>query len=197
MKQLKFMHITKTGGSSIEFSAKDSGVLWGRFDPIITKNVYHLKNIEHVSILYLKDKLLYEKLKEQYEWFVIVRNPYDRIVSLVNYFKTYESYRFRNVTIIDILNMSLNSQDFTAIPATEYVYDKNEKIVKHVLKFENLENEFDDLMKLYNLNIKLTKKVNVSDKYITLNDLKPEHIRKINIKYKDDFENFGYEMINV
>lgn len=30
MKELKFIHISKTGGSSIEEIAKNKGILWGK-----------------------------------------------------------------------------------------------------------------------------------------------------------------------
>ncbi len=194
---LRFMHITKTGGTAIEVSAREKNILWGRFDNVIIGNIYELTNIEHASIKYLKDKELYNELNNKYDWFVVIRNPYERIVSLINYYKTYEPYLYLEREISDLLTFILNNDDFTTLPSSDYVFDGERKIVKHVLYYENLEEEFNNLMKLYNLDIPLINNgIHVSNKYVSKHDLTPEFIEKINIKYANDFKNFGYQMVN-
>lgn len=73
--------------------------------------------------------------------------------------------------------------------------DKNINI--HILKFENLENEFNTLMDKYNLNIKLNVRSNTSKKDHSIMDFSNELINLINDVYSKDFELFGYEKIKV
>ena len=68
---LKFVHITKTGGTEIETHGKARNLHWGRF--------HHEYGWWH-ELFPNKPA----KLKEKYDWFVVVavvRNPYARAVS--------------------------------------------------------------------------------------------------------------------
>ena len=67
----------------------------------------------------------------------------------------------------------------------------------HILKYENLKEEFDNLMKKYNLNIKLDRHDNKSrfKKTFTKKSLSAKVIKIINEVYHKDFELFGYEKI--
>jgi len=195
MKQLKFMHITKTGGTAIEESAKACGVMWGQYDSTLVQK-YTLNGIpKHGPITKLSNKRLYLKLKDQYDWFVVVRNPYERVVSAANYYKTYLD-QYKSLDIMTCVKMYLESNVFGSLPATDYVYYNGQQIVKHILRFENLEYDFNNLMTKYNLNISLLKDINVSKKFMTVKDLTPNFIDLINTRYHDDFVNFGYQKIN-
>jgi hypothetical protein len=63
-----------------------------------------------------------------------------------------------------------------------------------VLRYENLEEEFNQLMKEYGYNIVLNIKQNVSIKTASLADLTLETIESINSIYEKDFTTFHYEM---
>ena len=85
------------------------------------------------------------------------------------------------------------------LPQAEFVYDTTGKqVVDHVLRFENLGRDFADLMAQYNLSIFLNETTNkgawTRGKRMTVDDLYPETIRRINEIAKRDFEAFGYEM---
>jgi len=67
-KELKFIHITKCAGTFIEDLGYENDILWGKFHE--EYGFWH-------SIFIDRDK----KLKEKYDWFMIVRNPYTRILS--------------------------------------------------------------------------------------------------------------------
>ena len=71
MKELKFIHITKCAGTFIEQVGKANNIDWG---------LYHYKTGEygHWHQPFSKKPT---HLKEKYDWFVIVRNPYTRIIS--------------------------------------------------------------------------------------------------------------------
>ena len=68
MKELKFIHITKCAGTTIENIGKKNNILWGRF---------HKEYGWHHEIF--PNKI--PKLKLKYDWFVVVRNPYERLIS--------------------------------------------------------------------------------------------------------------------
>jgi hypothetical protein len=70
-------------------------------------------------------------------------------------------------------------------------------IVNNILKFENLDNDFDDLMKKYNYsNITIKNfKINNSNKTFTIDNLYKETIENINSYYHVDFIMFDYNKI--
>jgi len=76
----------------------------------------------------------------------------------------------------------------------QYKYlDKNYNI--KILRFENLEKEFNILMNKYNLNIKLNKHSNkCTEKRFKVSDFSSDLIKLINEVYKNDFKIFGYGM---
>jgi hypothetical protein len=189
MKELKFIHITKTGGTSIEDIGIKNNIRWGRF---------HKKYGYWHKFFPDKNKLL--KLK--YDWFVVVRNPYDRILS--EYYCKWGGIGNMDISnnIIDDMNKFLidkiNNRSIIGDHYSEqYKYIDNDNNIKiHILKFENLKEEFDLLMKTYNINLTLDIVNNKSqNKIFTINDFSDELINLINIVYEKDFEMFNYEKI--
>ena len=83
------------------------------------------------------------------------------------------------------------------IPMHKYVYLDGGQIVSHVLKMENLTAEFQDLMKQYQLPVRL-ERVNVKNKdsMLGVDDLSQDAISKINEWARLDFYYFGYEMLD-
>ena len=67
-KHLKFIHITKNRGTTIEEIGQAFGVSWGK---------YHKEYDWRHKPFVTKERELIEK----YDWFVIIRNPFDRINS--------------------------------------------------------------------------------------------------------------------
>ena len=87
------------------------------------------------------------------------------------------------------------------INQADYVYNfVGKKIVKHILHYENLQEEFDDLMEKYDLNVRLPDKArngtNIAlDNKLSYLDLQPDTIQMINRYAAADFHAFGYEMV--
>ena len=86
------------------------------------------------------------------------------------------------------------------INQAEYVYDGDEKIVKHVLHYENLSKEFQALMEKYGIDATLPPKgqgiySEENESRLSYKDLDPEAIQLINYFAKADFEEFGYQMV--
>jgi len=82
----------------------------------------------------------------------------------------------------------------------KYVYNEmGRKILDHVLRFENLSEEFPALMKQYHYEyIQLPEKHTnlVTDKKLTVNDLDDRTIKLLNRVYELDFLLFDYDMAN-
>ena len=192
-KELKFIHITKCGGSFLEDTAKSNDIKWGRFHK-------EYGNRHHIFI----DKPT--KLKIKYDWFrAVVRNPYDRILS--EYYCewggiglkkiTHNKELFNNYLIKKINDRSLIGDHYTE----QYKYiDPNIPI--HIIKLENFEKELKCLFKHYNIlsNVDYTQKTN-SAKHknkgimFTIHDFDYELIQLINEVYANDFLLFNYEMM--
>lgn len=185
MKELKFIHITKCAGTTIEELGKNNNIFWGQ---------YHKEYGWWHQIFSTKPKYL----KDKYNWFMVVRNPYDRIISEY-YCKWGGQGRIKNDTVEDFnkfLLYKIKHRDMIGHHYTEQYKYLDENYDIKILKFENLKNEFNQLMNEYNLDIKFDKHYNKSqNKKFTLSDLSKELIELINQVYKKDFEEFNYKMI--
>jgi hypothetical protein len=190
-KELKFIHITKTAGTSIEDSAHKNGIYWGRFHKEYA-DMWHRPFIE-----------IDNKVKQKYDWFTIVRNPYERIISefyckWVAPYKnqnTFSQAEFNDITQKNILKSKTNpiALGFHYVPQYQYI-DNRHKI--HVLKFEELPNNFHKLMLKYNLNIKLNVRENVGEnKIFNIKHLNKKTLELINMFYGLDFILFNYPKI--
>jgi len=201
MKFLKFIHITKTGGVSIENIGLENNIFWGQFHTkyYINKIDGYKRNWYHYVFEGISDKI---KLK--YDWFTVVRNPYTRILSQFHYdiikerfinnykLEDYDKTKFNEHIRYNINNRKKHLGHYME----QYKYiDKKYKI--HILKFENLEEDFNNLMKKYNLNLSLSQHLNTSIKIFNISNFDFETISLINQIYKKNFDFFGYEMIKV
>jgi hypothetical protein len=189
MKPLRFIHIAKTGGQAIAAVAKNhAGLSWGMFDKDYgTKGMCHklLSNVENPDII------------NKHDWFTVVRNPYERIVSQYNWHIS----RLREaIEVNTYLHRELEKYDphftYSSCHFTEQHRYLEPQYNIRVLRYENLKEDFNSLMKEYGYNIVLNKKVNVSIKVASLYDLSLETIELINKVYEKDFTTFGYEMVH-
>lgn len=202
MTALKFIHITKTGGTSIENVAKAHNVNWGRHDNDLA---FLGATYWHVPFQFCDNNQKKAQICANFDLFAVVRNPYERCVSEYfcrwggpsNNLRTAEQM---NKYIRSTLNKRVkkgwsacSNKHFA--PQFLYVFDgKGNRHVKHVLKFENLQQEFDQLMEQYKLPIRLTRHDNVSKKNLSVADLEPETIALIQKVYRRDFKEFGYPL---
>ena len=226
--RLEFIHITKTGGSAIEAAASHQAkIAWGACHYRVriphcsmSTNWYcdlHGPNTNIPNMTYFG-----EPWHSPAHWqrknpfrdahiFVVVRNPYDRIISEYHcFFYGYkgpdsDDLNVFNQWIEDEVNLTPNRLQSHMLPQHHYAYDTNgNKIVDHVLKYENLNEEFDNLMREYGIPMTLppkTKKTvlhTYSEKdtqtrrIFNAHDLTARNIKLINDVYHLDFEYYGY-----
>lgn len=203
--KLKFIHITKTAGTTIENIGLKKKYLFGSYDSELGFNKRHC----------LLPTIIPKDIKYLYHYFTIVRNPYTRIISEIgwvykrfkennfkhNYVKLFKNY-FNQENIINSINTYLeyilNNVDlkygdhFTP----QYKYFEDTKMYINIIKFENLKQEFNDLMKKYKMDLTITNQNYNFNKYKIFNfqHISKKNIQLINKIYKKDFEMFNYNL---
>ncbi len=161
--------------------------------------------------------------------FVVVRNPYDRIISAYYHWETMH-HDIEKVNSEGLMNRLIGEsldefeRDYHLyrgghyIPQYDFVYDsisdsysdqnhsqkqtkKKEKIVQHVIQFDNFAQEFQQLMKQYNINITLQDHRTVKRRRNKKATLTKYNISEVNLKrieyiYLNDFKEFGFPFLN-
>ena len=126
----------------------------------------------------------------------IVRNPYDRIISDLFWYKLIKNTTSPDETF-DIINKYLLSSNYDNhnIPQYSFITDDNKNIINniHILKTETL---IDDMHKLGYLDFNL--KVNCNkDKVNSYDYLNDQSIKIINDFYHFDFILFNYDKLGL
>jgi hypothetical protein len=175
-----FIHIPKTGGTTIELL-------------LFNRNKDN-PNSEHLQI---------DKYHKYYNYFIFsfVRNPYTRIISVYNYYKNGGNQTKNDK---NLLNKKYNINNFLNFYnknnmkhlQTQFSFLQNSKYINYTAKFENFEKELNKIFKIINFKHNKHIEQNRKMKYINY-IIRPELINKINKIYKEDFENYGYKMINI
>ena len=220
LKPLRLTHITKTGGSSIANLGRKAGYYWGQFSAAYRKGAYHpykkcaicqKQGSHHVALTMLPKELV-----QKYDWFMIVRNPFDRVLSEYhckwggrgNYIrKTFGNAGMprtpRNLaTMNKYIRMKIRRKPTTGAHYTAQHMYFDDRVVMNILRFETLKADFDILMERYSIRwpggmpLKLPlKKGNtrpVSSDPVTAADLDLETVQLIQKEYAKDFRIFGY-----
>jgi len=204
-KNLLFIHIPKTGGTVIEDEIKKiyKQTLYSGYTNNILDSPYNKLSLQHqfYTILYkYQDKL--DINFNNIKIFSVVRNPYDRIISdlfwwkrkkkypefKINYNDTEEIYNF-------IKNNYLNRDDLDNHnqPQYKFITDENLNLISNIkiLKCETLNNINNELNEFLGFNINI-KRENVNKDYSKF--LNKKSVLLINDFYKKDFELFNYKL---
>ena len=195
MKKLGFIHISKCAGTSIEDMGKQDKQKWGRFDK---QYGFHHRLFNKVP----------KSVRQSKDWFAVVRNPYDRIIS--EYYCKYGG--INNPTLKnppkhnkqgfnEYIRSKINRRSKVGNHYTEqYKYFEGVPETKvQVIKMENLNNGLNKLFKKYNLDIKIPeKKSNVGKRgRFSVKDFDNETLKLINEVYGKDFKTLKYPKIKV
>ena len=140
-KILKFIHISKNAGSSIEKIGITKNIQWG---------IYHSFEYGYWHN-YFPNKPIQLKLK--YDWFMIVRNPYNRILS--EYYCEWGGIGKKNINhtkkeMNEYLIKKIKNRDPKGDHYTEQnkYLDENKDIHIFILRFEKLNEDFNKLHRI-------------------------------------------------
>lgn len=202
-----FIHIPKTGGSSVEyyFSRKfnvpiNSKSLFNALNPELKRYMLNHASLITTVLQHMPYKVIFEYRKvfninfNNIKIITIVRNPYERIISDLFYFKKI-AINSSKEEVYDIIQTYLLSSELDNhnIHQHKFILDKNDKILSniHILHTETLTND------MHNLGYTdFNHKDNVNPNKVNYYDyLNTDSIKLINDFYDLDFQFFNYNKI--
>lgn len=197
-KKILFIHVPKTGGTIIESAIKKniSETLYSGRSNTLLEFPYNRISLQHQfykTIYKFKDKLNvnFDNIKI----FSVVRNPYDRIISDLFWYKLIDKEFNSNQVYYVIKNNYLYRGDLDNHNKPQYYFlvDENDDLIKTIKIFhtEKLNELNDELNKFLGFNINIKQKEVNKDYSKYLNN---DSISLINNFYKKDFELFNYKL---
>lgn len=192
---LEFIHIPKNAGTTIENIADEKGVKWGRFKP------EHMEKVNTQKCKYWHVPPKYFQVNNYYDsddTFCVLRDPRKRMVSEYAYRHKDIAGKNNKKSMNQWLKENLNDDNVYEggnnchfLPQYEYIYDDNgQRTCNTVLDFNNLNQDFNELMQTNNIDLRLEDGVkhNKSNFNLTVDDIDDENMKKIFKYYKKDFE---------
>lgn len=226
-KKIIFIHIPKCAGSSLleNFYSKNKlgmhnfgcdnvfiKLLYFKYE--LTNDIIHKLSfldyynsidkqhlIAHLPLnLYVKKGFITKKQLSKYYSFTIIRNPYNRFLSMYKFL--YHALNLSPKNFALYVENIFYTKDFRYQffqPQYKFICDnkdENKIIVDKIIRFENLDKEYIKIIEKYKLN--QLNHLNKSDNIITFDDFySDKFIKKIVYKlYKKDFEIFNYKKID-
>ena len=195
---LLFIHIPKTGGTSLEKYLSQKHNI-----PLDTKSLYSTPENGYKSVS-LQHQTYHSLLKKKTNFDIdfnnikiisIVRNPYERIVSDLFFYKLI-NYKTTQIEVFIILQKYINSNEYDNhnIPQYLFLIDNHNKINKDITIFKT-ETLNDDLIKYGFTDFNIHKNVNINGDINYFDFLNEKSIKLINKFYKKDFNLFDYKFI--
>ena len=190
--ELLFIHIPKTGGTSLENYLKKTykeTLFSGYGNNILPEDDLQKNSLQHqtYSTIYKYRDILEVDFNSNLKVITIVRDPYDRIISdlfflvLINRNDTCE-------TVYNIIKDYLykDCYDNHNIPQYKFITNSNEELIENIKIFRT-ETLTQDIH-----NYGFTDYIGTKSNIIHINYLNNDSIQLINIFYKKDFELFNY-----
>jgi len=193
---LQFIHITKTGGTSIEEYGCKHKIKWGCRNRDYFNKFSHIHLNQTVNKYHIPPSFFTENPYNK-KTFACVRNPYTRLIS--EYYCPWSGSKYKHIKDKDEFNewiqkLMLSVDVVSGLPQHLYMP------INYILYFENLQNDFTKLISNIDNSICTTlphsnkSKISNDIKY-TVDDLYDDTIDLINVTYDKDFSTFNYKKI--
>lgn len=194
-----FLHIPKTGGTTVEECLKKVSrqTLYSDYTNSILPGPLRNQSLQHLpySVIKQYQTELNLRIDDDLKIITIVRNPYNRIVSDLFFFKLIDS-KYTMDMVEEVLNNYIPSNKFDNhnIPQYLFIVDNHDTVIKNIniMRNENLNEDLRNSNIIYD-GIQHQVGSNSSDDYMTYLNRKSLDI--INEVYHKDFELFGYTML--
>lgn len=218
-KCLNFLHIPKVAGTTVEVTGKEdsNNIEWGKYDKVLTcKHPFKHQPPQNEN---QTDCLLADGescplwhtppsadavLAASYagcDTFCIVRHPVDRMFSEFRWQANImglpcdvDSFRKWIKENLQTKKSKPFTQDCHFVPQFDYVFSQDHRVqyCKHIIDFDNMEAEFNALMRRYDIPITLRSRENAPD--IPCEFQIPSHLRnRITNAYRADCKAFHFK----
>ena len=222
-----FISIIKTAGTTIRNIWSENHLVYGKHTSIYNLWSASAEKKNKLPEINDRKKLLDKKIIDNkgrvdpdridlknYYIFTVVRNPYDRLVSLYYYLKEdNKKYKMMNYllfidninTFSEFVHYLKNNWDELKYnigkPMIKYIIDKNNKIVVNkIVKFEDLQKDMNDVFEKTGLTYIDFNKTHLYKSKIRKHwreYYNKELLDIVNKLYHEDFKIFNYKTINI
>lgn len=189
LKPLKFMHITKTGGTAIEEFGRLHNHSWGRF---------HTQTEKAYGLWHELPERKNKTVLHAYDWFTVVRNPFDRMIS--EYYCHYGGRgRKPNATAAEFNELlrqriAAHAHDpYNGHYTIQALYMRilSPTTTLRLVFYEHL-HEISSIFRDYGLPPFPVSRASSRRGSFHVQDMDPETVALIQTTYRSDFDAFGY-----
>lgn len=206
-RNLIFIHIPKTGGTSIEDmlwpGPRGEDDLWQGAGPD-GRNAYQTGGLQHLTAKFIRDHVGEDVFNACYR-FALVRDPVDRLISQFNYLNTKDmADRLLGLgparTFSDYLDGIAQVAHVQWMPQMDFLYDDDQTLLAQTFKLEHLDSQFSaiaaktGLTAAKPLHVNATPHGDVPEGWVIArrSDLTHSHLARISEMYRRDFEDLNY-----
>jgi hypothetical protein len=191
-----FVHIPRTGGTSIETAlgvssdarVENTSLMFGRIaSPALKSRALSTDFLQHLTASELRD-LLGDEFKDYFR-FAFVRNPWERMVSVYFYHRKVTG---QTMSFHEFLKWGEDHQRNHLVPQHEFVVDKDGNLlVDFVGRFERMSEDFSKVCAALKIERELPhlNAATIGDYRSCYNDATREIVDRI---YGEDIERFNY-----